>query len=299
MKEYKFLCGDANKDSVDLADRKIRVTATIGQLRDAAEVIGGDRVEVIGLMGAGVDPHLYRATAGDIKRLEDADLILYCGLELEGRMGEIFEAMDQRNIPTAAAAEDIDPNRLRKPPEFNGKYDPHIWFDASLWKLACEAIRDELVALDPGSESIYNANFDAYAEQLDELDQEAKDAIASLPENQRVLVTAHDAFGYFGRRYGMEIEAIQGVSTVAEATPANIKRLADLIADRKVKAIFVESSVPPSTITALQKAVQDRGWNVQVGEELFSDAMGDRGTVEDTYMGMFQHNLTAIVDALK
>jgi manganese/zinc/iron transport system substrate-binding protein len=290
-------CTPSAQKKGDLSDRQIEIVTTIGQLRDAAQNIGGDRVNVQALMGPGVDPHLYSATGGDIERLESADLIIYNGLELEGRMGEIFESLSDQ--PTLAAADVVPHDQLRASAQYADKFDPHIWFDPDLWIQAVEAIKDSLVELDPESSDLYEANFAAYKDEISTLDQESTAMIEEIPENQRILVTAHDAFGYFGAHFGLEVEAIQGLSTATEASAIEISRLSTMITDRKIKAIFIESSISPATITALQKSVKDKGWTVEIGGELFSDAMGDAGTAEDTYIGMFRHNVITISEALK
>lgn len=293
-------CGQSGGNrSADLSNRKIKAVSTVGMIRDIVGIVGGDEVESIGLMGPGVDPHLYRATAGDVQKLESADIIFYGGLELEGRMTDIFVKMASRGTPTHAVSEKVPQGELREPPEFQGKFDPHIWFDVTLWKHAVESVRDGLSALKPASKAKFEENTATYLKQLDELNTYCKDQINTIPKERRVLVTAHDAFGYFGRRYGMEVVGIQGTSTAAEAGGGAIRKIAELIAQRKLPAIFVESSIPKATIEALQKAVQARGWNVAIGGELFSDAMGKDGTPEGTYIGMVRHNVDTIVKALK
>jgi manganese/zinc/iron transport system substrate-binding protein len=276
----------------------IQITTTTGMIADLAANIGGDRVEVVSLMGPGVDPHLYKPSAGDIRKLEDADIIFYNGLELEGRMTDLLVKIARSGKPTVPVSENIAPDLLREPPQFQGKYDPHIWFDVTLWQQAAQRVKDELSAFDPGSDATYQANLDAYLAQLDELNQYATDQIASIPEGQRVLITAHDAFGYFGERYGIEVLGLQGTSTATEATAGDIQALAELIAERKIPAIFVESSVPPATIEAVQAAVRDRGFDVAIGGQLFSDAMGAADTPEGTYIGMVRHNVDTVVGAL-
>ncbi len=278
---------------------KINAVSTVGMIRDAILNVGGDQVEAVGLMGPGVDPHLYRATAGDVQKLERADIIFYGGLELEGRMTDVFVKMASRGTPTYPVSEGVPRTQLREPPEFQGKFDPHIWFDVTLWKHAIEAVRDGLTKLRPASAETFKANADKYLAELDELHTYVKAETGKVPQAQRVLITAHDAFGYFGKQYGFEVIGIQGTSTATEAGAGALRSIADTIAKRKVKAIFVESSVPRSTIEALQKAVQSRGWQVAIGGQLFSDAMGKDGTPEGTYVGMVRHNVDTIVKALK
>ncbi|HYF65928.1 MAG TPA: zinc ABC transporter substrate-binding protein, partial [Herpetosiphonaceae bacterium] len=230
---------------------------------------------------------------------EDADIVFYGGLHLEGRMAEIFEKQAERGLRTVAVTRDIAEERLRTPPEFAGNHDPHIWFDVTLWEEAVSTVADQLAALDPGSAALYRSNAEAYLNQLDELDRYIMAEVATVAPESRVLITAHDAFGYFGDRYGFEVRGLQGISTASEAGAGDVQGLADFIAERRIKAIFVESSVPQATIEAVQQAVNARGWQVAIGGELFSDAMGNQGTPEGTYIGMVRHNVDTIVGALK
>ena len=286
-------------DSPKSTNGKIRAVSTVGMIHDAVRIVGGDHVESIALMGPGVDPHLYRATAGDVGKLSSADIVFYGGLELEGRMTDIFVKMAGKGTPTVAVSEQVPESELREPPEFQGKFDPHIWFDVTLWKHAVETVRDALVKLRPQWKQDFESNAAKYLAELDELHKYVQDELSKVPDNQRILVTAHDAFGYFGRQYGFQVIGIQGTSTATEAGAGMLRKIGDEIATKKIKAIFVESSVPKSTIEALQKAVQSRGWNVAIGGQLFSDAMGKAGTPEGTYVGMVKHNVDTIVRALK
>ncbi len=286
----------SKRETPAVADRPIRIVTTTAMIGDAAEHVGGTRVDVQALMGPGTDPHLYKATAGDVRTLEGADIILYNGLELEGRMAEIFAAMGDHR-PTVAVAEGVPPDDLLKIAPH--KSDPHVWFDVQLWKRVVVSVRDALSNLDPTSAKTFDENAEAYLRELEELDRWVIDQFESIPREQRVLVTAHDAFGYMGKRYGIEVMGIQGTSTATEASASDIQRLSRILATRKVKAIFVESSVPQSTVEALQKAVASRGWNIKIGGELFSDAMGAAGTEEGTYVGMVRYNVRTIVGALR
>ena len=270
----------SHRSAAQDAAAPIRITTTTGMIADLAENIGGDRVEVVSLMGPGVDPHLYKPSAGDIRRLEEADVIFYNGLELEGRMTDILVKIARAGTPTVPVAEGIPEDLLREPPQFAGKYDPHIWFDVTLWQMAAQRVKDELATIDPASDALYQANLDAYLAQLDELHTYVQEQILRIPEGQRVLITAHDAFGYYGEQYGIDVRGLQGMSTATEATAGDIQALAEFIAERQIPAIFVESSVPPATIEAVQEAVRDRGFDVVIGGQLFSDAMGAAGTPE-------------------
>lgn len=283
----------------DVTARPLRVTTTVGMITDAVREVGGARVVVTGLMGPGIDPHLYKPTAGDVIALGDADLILYGGLHLEGRMVELFEHIADGGTPTVAVTRDIPPGSLRHPPAFEGAPDPHVWFDVALWQSVVHTIAAALAARDPGSTALYTANRDRYMAELEALDAWVDGQANTVPTAQRVLITAHDAFGYFGDRYGFDVRGIQGVSTASEASASDIQSLADLIAERRLKAVFVESSVPPATVEALKAAVASRGWQVDIGPPLFSDALGEPDAPAGTYVGMVRHNVTAIVEALR
>lgn len=293
-------CGrvEAGRSPADLSQRPIQVVTTIGMITDIVKKVGGERVHVIGLMGPGVDPHLYKASEGDVTRLAEADVVFYGGLHLEAKMAEVFERMQGR-VTTVAVTDKIDRALLLAPPEFEGAYDPHVWFDVRFWMQAVESVRDTLAQVDPANASRYESNTRAYLAELEALHEYVTARAASVPPEQRVLITAHDAFNYFGRAYGFEVRGLQGISTATEAGTADVQGLAAFIAERKIRAIFVESSVPQRTIEAVQAAVGAKGFDVQIGGELFSDAMGDPGTPEGTYIGMVRHNIDTIVDALK
>jgi manganese/zinc/iron transport system substrate-binding protein len=291
-------CGQPGGEaSADLSQRPIRVVTTIGMITDIVENVGGDRVQVTGLMGPGVDPHLYKASEGDVGRMAQADMVFYNGLHLEAKMGEVFEQMEGR-VKTVAVTDGIDQSTLLTPPEFEGAHDPHVWFDVSLWKSAAEQARDALIEMDPDHADLYRDNAESYLAELDELHAYVKAEAEKVPAEQRVIITAHDAFNYFGRAYGFEVRGLQGISTATEAGTADVQELADFIVERNIPAIFVESSVPPRTIEAVQAAVRSKGFEVEIGGELFSDAMGDPETPEGTYNGMVRHNVDTIVSAL-
>lgn len=287
----------AGGPGIDFSTRTIQIVTTTGHVADVVRNVGGDRVNVTALMGPGVDPHLYKASAGNVIAIQRADVVFYNGLNLEGRMIDIFERLT-RTKPTYAITDGIPRERLRTPPEFAGAYDPHVWFDPSLWRYTVDVVAQKLSALDPASAPAYAANADKYKAELDELDRYAQQQLARIPEQSRVLITAHDAFGYFGTRYGMEVRGLQGVSTASEAGAADVQGLADFIVERNIRAMFVESSVPQATIEAVQKAVQARGNEVVIGGQLYSDALGEAGTPEGTYSGMFRANIDTITKAL-
>lgn len=273
------------------------VVATTGMIGDAAKAVAGSRADVRVLMGEGVDPHLYKASPGDVRLMTRADLVLYNGLHLEGRMGDVLEGAGGR-VKSVAVAERLDPSLLRSPPEFDGNPDPHVWFDVSIWSHVVEVIRDHMVVMDPEGREEYERAASAYMTTLAELHEWCRSELAKIPRERRVLVTAHDAFGYFGRAYDIEVSAIQGVSTDSEASLRDIAGLVDMLVRRRVPAVFVESSVPRKTIDALIEGAASRGHAVRVGGELFSDAMGPAASQEGTYIGMVRHNVKTIVEAL-
>ena len=293
-----FLLGACGKEEAPAAGGKVKVTATTGMIGDIAANIGGDHINLVSLMKPGVDPHLYKASQGDISKLEEADLIFYNGLNLEGKMEDIFEKMKE-NKPTVAVSKTVDETALLDSADYPGQYDPHIWFDIDHWIKAAEVVRDELIKLDEENAGDYEKNAAAYIEKLKELDAYALDQIASIPEDQRVLVTAHDAFGYFGEKYGIEVRGLQGISTESEVGSKDVSELRDYLVDNKIKAVFVESSVPKKTVEAVIEGAARKGHTVKIGGELFSDAMGEEGTEEGTYIGMFRHNVDTVVNALK
>ncbi|MFN0134319.1 MAG: metal ABC transporter solute-binding protein, Zn/Mn family [Phycisphaerales bacterium] len=277
--------------------KPLKVVATTGMVADAAREIGRARVKVTVLMGEGVDPHLYKASPRDVRAMADADLVLYNGLHLEGRMADAIEKMSKRKA-AVAVAEAIEAAKLRQPAEFEGHFDPHVWFDVSLWSLAAARTRDALIERDAAGKAEYERAATDYLATLGELDAAARETLATIPKEQRVMVTAHDAFGYFGRAYGLEVLAIQGISTDSEASLRDINALVDTLVSRRVPAVFVESSVPRKTIDALVEGCKGRGHSVTVGGELYSDAMGKDGTLEGTYLGMVLHNVDTIARAL-
>jgi manganese/zinc/iron transport system substrate-binding protein len=279
----------------------LTVVATTGHVGDAVSRIGGDVIEVITLLGPGIDPHTYVPTEGDIAKFEAADVILYNGLKLELQMEEIIKQLGQsRNIPVQGIGDTLDESRLLSwEPEAGLAYDPHIWNDVALWRDATRAVSDTLVAADPAHADTYRANAEAYFAELDELDSFIAEQIATIPEENRVLVTAHDAFNYFGRAYDLRIEAIQGISTETEASTADIQALADLIVELQVPAIFAETMVSPRTVEALRAAVQSRGMEtIKMGGNLYSDALGEPGSGVDSYIAVMRHNTEMIVNGL-
>ena len=275
------------------------VTCTIGMITDVVQNIGGNTFAISGLMGPGIDPHLYKPSAGDIVRLGDADLVLFNGLHLEGRLADTLENIHEAGqVLTRPVAESIPESQLLRSDDDTDSWDPHVWMDVSLWDIVAGAITEELILLNPDGAEQISERSAVYRHRLAELEDWVFSEFARVPDDIRVLVTAHDAFNYFGRRYDIEVLGLQGLSTATEAGAADVQSLAKMLAERKIPAIFVESSIPPSTIEAVQAASQARGWDVQIGGELYSDAMGASGTPEGTYIGMVRHNVSTVVEAL-
>ena len=282
----------------DLATRPIRVVATTGMVADMVREVGGPRVAVRALMGPGVDPHLYKASEGDVLRMAEADLVVYSGLHLEGRMADLFERMGALGRRTLAVTDAMPPERLHDAPGTPGVHDPHVWFDVSLWRASAPLVARTLAALDPAHAADYARRADAYGARLDALDRDVAAEILRVPEPNRVLVTAHDAFGYFGARYGVRVVGLQGISTAAEAGTADVQRLAERLTRERIPAIFVESSVPRRTLDAVVAAVRARGGTIRIGGSLYSDALGSPGSGADTYEGMVRTNVRTITSAL-
>lgn len=276
----------------------LNVVTTTTMITDLVKNIGGDYVNVQGLMGAGVDPHLYKASEGDVSKLFNADVIFYNGLHLEGKLVEVFEKMEAQKS-TVALGEFLPKEELISSDYFASNYDPHVWFNIQYFKQFAEKVTDVLSEQDPKNAVNFLENNRKFQQQLTVLESEVNNAIAKLPEEKRILVTAHDAFNYFGKSYGFQVVGLQGLSTATEAGVQDVQKLSDFIIDNKVKAIFVESSVPIRTIEAVQAAVLAKDHEVSIGGSLFSDALGDAGTIEGTYLGMFRYNVNTIVNALQ
>ncbi len=287
-------------DSHNHPDEKTPFTiiTTCGMVTDIVQRVVGDRAHVVGLLGEGVDPHLYKPTRNDVKQLLEADVVFYSGLLLEGRMSDTFTKIARTGKPVFAVTEEIDEKYLREPPEFHGHFDPHVWMDVKAWSECVGLVAKKLAEYDATHAEEYRARAEAYRSELKLLDEYARKSIASIPESQRVLITAHDAFGYFSRAYGIEVRSVQGISTESEAGVDDINRLVDLIKKRKIQAIFIETSVSEKNIRAIIEGTAQRGWKVTIGGQLYSDAMGKAGTYEGTYIGMIDHNVTVISRAL-
>ncbi len=293
-----FAACHASRAAEPTPERKARIVATVGMVADIVKNVAGERAQVASLMGEGVDPHLYKPTRSDIVTLTSADTVFYNGLLLEGKMTDALVRVATSGKKVYAVTELLDEKFLLEPAEFHGMYDPHVWMDPAAWAQAARVVEHKLIEGDPAGKEAYEKNASAYAAQLDALNAYAAKILASVPESQRVLITAHDAFNYFGRRFGFEVVGIQGISTESEAGVQDIQRLVNLLVERKIAAVFVESTVSARNIEALIEGAKAKGHTVSIGGQLFSDAMGKAGTYEGTYLGMIDHNVTTIARAL-
>ncbi|WP_458628103.1 metal ABC transporter solute-binding protein, Zn/Mn family [Winogradskyella sp. PC D3.3] len=287
-------CKDESKDN-----GKLNIVTTTTMITDLVQNIGGDMVNVQGLMGSGVDPHLYKASEGDVSKLVNADIIFYSGLHLEGKLVEVLEKMKSTNKTTIALSDALDKKTLIGSEYFASNYDPHVWFDINYFQQFAIKVASVLSEKDPKNALKYETNKKAYIIKLEALQDKVKQTITTLPKEKRILVTAHDAFNYFGKAYGFEVVGLQGISTATEAGVQDVQKLATFIIEKNIQAIFIESSVPKRTIEALQAAVKSKGHDVKIGGTLYSDALGNAGTAEGTYIGMFEYNVNTIVNALK
>lgn len=288
-------CGQADADDADSG--KLNVVATTGQIHDAVRNIAGDAVNLTGLLGPGVDPHLYVATEGDITTFSQADVIFYNGLHLEAQMTRVMTQMATRGIVVVAVGDSLPTEQLLDW-DSSAPYDPHIWNDPLLWSIGVETIRDTLMNADPTNADLYRQNAETYLAEIKATHDYIVTEIEKIPTDKRIMITAHDAFGYFARTYKLEVRGLQGISTESEASTADVQDLVQLIVDRQIPAIFVETSVSPRTIEAVQAAVKAKGFEVQIGGTLYSDALGDAGTPAGTYTGMLRHNTDTLVKAL-
>lgn len=276
-------------------DGRLSVTATTTMLYDLVKQIGGDHVIAQGLMGSGIDPHQYRASAKDIVKMQTADVVVYNGLHLEGKMGDVLASLEKSGRTVICVSDNIPEDRLIIN---DGVPDPHIWFDVSLWRLAAAEVAEGLSSADPVNSKEYKSNLEIYQKQLDQLENYILSKTAEIPEGQRVLITAHDAFGYFGKAYGFEVKGLQGISTVAEAGTSDVGRLAEYIAENRIKAVYVESSMPVKNIEALREAVKAKGFETCLGGSLYSDSTGDEKSGTQSYIGSFKSNIDAIAEGL-
>ncbi len=287
-------CGKAEQQ-----DGKMKIVTTTTMLYDMTAYLAGEHAQVTALMGPGVDPHLYQASAGDVQKMQNAHIVVYNGVHLEGKMGDVFAGLDRQGHRIICAEDGIRREMLLSDESNPEIFDPHVWFDVPLWMDVARHTAKKLAEYDPEHRQDYEKNLEKYLQQLEQLDAYIRSRVQELPESSRVLVTAHDAFRYFGKAYGFTVKGLQGISTDAEAGTADVSHLADFIAEGKIKAIFVESSVPPKNIEALQAAVRARGFEVAIGGELYSDSLGDAASGCDTYVKTCAANIDTIVDALK
>lgn len=282
-----------------LDGRPLQVVATTNLIGDLVRELAGDRVELKTLMGPGVDPHLYQASEGDVRRLAEAHLVLYNGLDLEGKMTDVFAQMQRRGIPTVAvAAEALPDSAMIESEEYVGNFDPHVWFDVALWSRVARYVGDVLAQRDTAHAATYREKADRYAQRLAQLDAYVTEQAERLPDEQRVLITSHDAFSYFGRGYGFEVIGLQGISTTSEAGAADVQNLAATIVERRIPALFAETSVSPRGIQAVRQAVRAQGFDVDIGGTLYGDALGDPGTPTGSYIGAVRHNIDTVLSGL-
>lgn len=276
---------------------KLNIVCTTNILGDMIENIGGEKIDLNVLMGPGIDPHLYKASARDTKKIAVADLVVYGGLHLEGKMAEIFGKLDRLGINSLGVGDDLPEEDLITVDDI-GTHDPHIWFSPDLWKKCVLITAEKMGEVDPENKSFYMGNALEYIQKIDELDREIEQKISGIPPEKRVLITAHDAFNYFGREYEVEVKGLQGISTASEIAASDLIDLADFIVDNKIPAIFLENSIPQRNIDALIDAVRARGFDVKLGGELYSDSLGDIGTPEESYVGTFIYNVNTFYDAM-
>ena len=291
------ICFSCKNDSK--SNGKLNVVTTTSMITDLVKNIGGDHINLQGLMGSGVDPHLYKASEGDVTKLVNANVIFYNGLHLEGKLVEVFEKMGTATKTPIALGDVLDKSTLIGSDYFASSYDPHVWFDIDYFRQFTKKVTQVLSEKDPDNAANFRANERAYLLRLENLQSRITTIIETLPRDKRILVTAHDAFNYFGKAYDFEVVGLQGLSTATEAGVQDVQNLSTFIIENNIKAIFVESSVPKRTIEALQAAVISKGHEVAIGGTLYSDALGNAGTVEGTYVGMFEYNVNTIVNALK
>ncbi len=290
-------CGGEGSGEAGASPKVIRATTTTNFVTDLVEQVGGDRVEATGLMGPGVDPHLYQPSQGDVQTLQEADAIFYSGLHLEGQMGDIFVKLASQT-PTVPVADVIPKKMLLEPPEFAGAYDPHVWWDPMMWKMTVDPVVEQLSEIKPDSADYFEQRGEEYKQKIEEAHAFSEERLSEIPEDQRVLVTSHDAYNYFGERYGFEVKGLQGISTESEAGAGDVQDVADYLVENEIPAVFVETSVPRRNIEAVQAAARDQGWEVEIGGELYSDAIGDPGTPGGTYPGAAKENAETIAGGL-
>ncbi len=292
-------CREFTNDATDSNDGRINVVATTTMITDLLEIIGGNRIQIEGLMGPGIDPHGYQASASDVDKMFQAEIVAYNGMDLEGQMGRVFSELENLDKTVLVMEEAINQMAILDSDEEDLHMDPHIWFSVPLWAETADYVTASLSDYDSENAYYYEENNAQYQEELQMLDTYIRNRVEEVQEQSRYLITAHDAFKYFGEEYGFEVVGLQGLNTQTEAGTRDVSNLAQFIVENEIKAIFIETSVPTRTIEALQEAVQQRGWHVEIGGELFSDALGDSSQDAETYLKMYKHNIDTIVDALK
>ena len=291
---FSLLLGGCDSSS---KDNKLTAVCTTSIVSDLVSQVVGDKINVISLMGPGVDPHLYQAKESDVRVISSADIVFYNGLFLEAKLEDVIEKIGSKK-PVVALASSVAEAQLIPSQDYENMYDPHIWFDVMLWSQTLTAVLDALIELDPANQSFYQKRVYEYQKQLTSLDQWVKAQISLIPRKQRVLVSAHDAFGYFGRKYDFNVKALQGISTESQPGTKDIQQLASYVSSEKIPAIFIETSVPERTIKSVQDAVIAKGWNVVIGDSLYTDALGAPKSSQGTYIGMIRHNVDSIVKGL-
>lgn len=299
---FTTACGAAEDTATEeiSEDNQLNIVATTSMMADLMEIVGGENVDVTGLMGPGIDPHDYQPSTSDVNAMTEADIVAYNGLMLEERFVEVFEQLEQQGVFTIIAADAIDETDYLDPEEDEEdlEYDPHIWFSITHWETVTEHVADQLSEKDPDNEDYYQDNAQAYLAELDELRAYVEGRVDEVPEQSRYLVTAHDAFQYFGEEFGFEVVGLQGLNTQTEAGTGDISQLAGFLVENEINAVFVESSVSPRNIEALIEAAESRGHEVENAGELYSDALGSEADGTDTYIEMYRSNIDTIVDGL-
>ena len=279
-------------------ETRLKLITTTGMIKDVVQQVAGDRATVTCIMGEGVDPHLYQPTAADVRKVLAADLVFANGMKLEGRMTEVFEKSRSMGNEVVVITDRIDKSTCLESPDYPGEHDPHVWHDVSMWASGIPIIVEELTRVDPDGAEYYKEQGELYRDRLNALHGYSTWVLGSIPKDQRVLITAHDAFGYFGRIYGIEVMGVQGITTESEAGISDINAMVDFIVERNISAVFIESSVSERNVQALIEGASSRGHEVKVGGMLYSDSMGAAGSWEGTYEGMIEHNVNLLAASL-
>ena len=280
------------------ADKRLKIVCTVSMVTDIVRQVAGEHAEVTGLLNEGVDPHVYVPTTSDTGRAMQADIVFYCGLHLEGKMVDGYEAQRRKGKPYFAVSDGIPHDKIRSSELVSTSHDPHVWGDIQMWMACVSEVQKRLTEIDPAHASAYSANASQLLGELTKLDAYIRDVIGSIPEPQRTLVTAHDAFGYFSRAYNIRVRAVQGISTDSEAGMKDVNNLVSFLVENKIPTVFVEASVNEKDLKAVIEGAQQQGSPIRIGGTLYSDSMGPKGTYEGTYIGMQDHNATLIARSL-